>query len=129
MTDAERRLIASALLDLSNERFVLLSEACIPLFNFTNTYNYFINTKLNFVQLFDDPGREGQGRYSSEMSPQISLSNWRKGSQWFASNRKLAVEIRKTQIEVLHGLIGPKVGKPIQEHLEKRMFQKKFWIR
>ncbi|KAM6569183.1 hypothetical protein CsatB_017168 [Cannabis sativa] len=93
MTDAERRLIASALLDLSNERFVLLSEACIPLFNFTNTYNYLINTKLNFVQLFDDPGREGQGRYSSEMSPQISLSNWRKGSQWFASNRKLAVEI------------------------------------
>ncbi|XP_030494891.2 glycosyltransferase BC10-like [Cannabis sativa] len=93
MTDAERRLIASALLDLSNERFVLLSEACIPLFNFTNTYNYLINTKLNFVQLFDDPGREGQGRYSSEMSPQISLSNWRKGSQWFASNRKLSVEI------------------------------------
>ncbi|PON99252.1 Glycosyl transferase [Trema orientale] len=94
MTDAERRLLASALLDFSNERFVLLSEACIPLFNFTTTYNYLINAKKNFVHMFDDPGTEGRGRYSPKiMSPQISLSDWRKGSQWFAIDRELAVEI------------------------------------
>ncbi|KAL3695375.1 hypothetical protein R1sor_009451 [Riccia sorocarpa] len=34
--DAERRLLANALLDFSNERFVLVSESCIPVRNFTN---------------------------------------------------------------------------------------------
>lgn len=93
MIDAERRLLGSALLDFSNERFVLLSEACIPLFNFTTTYNYLINAPKNFVSLFDEPGKVGRGRYSPKMSPQISLSQWRKGSQWFAIKRKLAIEI------------------------------------
>ncbi|CDY26503.1 BnaC09g41650D [Brassica napus] len=38
MVDAERRLLANALLDESNQRFVLLSDSCIPLFNFTTIY-------------------------------------------------------------------------------------------
>ncbi|PON34918.1 Glycosyl transferase [Parasponia andersonii] len=93
MIDAERRLLASALLDLSNERFVLLSESCIPLFSFATTYNYLIKAEKNFVSLYDDPGKDGRGRYSPQMSPEISLSNWRKGWQWFAADRNLAVEI------------------------------------
>lgn len=35
IVDAERRLLANALLDFSNERFILLSESCVPLWNFT----------------------------------------------------------------------------------------------
>ncbi|KAL2558989.1 uncharacterized protein Fot_03728 [Forsythia ovata] len=38
MIEAERRLLANALLDFSNQRFVLLSEACIPLYNFSTIY-------------------------------------------------------------------------------------------
>ncbi|KAG6650075.1 hypothetical protein CIPAW_06G017900 [Carya illinoinensis] len=67
MMDAERRLLANALLDFSNERFVLLSEICIPLFNFTTIYNYLINSNHSFVGSFDDPRPMGRGRYNKHM--------------------------------------------------------------
>ncbi|KAF3438581.1 hypothetical protein FNV43_RR21344 [Rhamnella rubrinervis] len=93
MIDAERRLLASALLDFTNLRFVLLSETCIPLFNFTTIYNYLINARHSFTASGDDPRKEGRGRYNPEMSPSITISDWRKGSQWFEVNRKLAIGI------------------------------------
>ncbi|KAJ9701919.1 hypothetical protein PVL29_003924 [Vitis rotundifolia] len=66
MCDAERRLLANALLDISNERF---------------------------MGAFDDPGPHGRGRYNWNMKPEVSISQWRKGAQWFEVNRKLAVNI------------------------------------
>ncbi|KAE8693611.1 UPF0587 [Hibiscus syriacus] len=42
MCDAERRLLANALLDISNEWFILLSESCIPLYNFSVIYYYIV---------------------------------------------------------------------------------------
>ncbi|XP_062115073.1 glycosyltransferase BC10-like [Humulus lupulus] len=93
MLNAERRLLGNALLDSSNERFVLVSESCIPLFNFTIIYNYLINSKKSFTGSFDDPSKVGRGRYNPKMSPEIALSDWRKGAQWFEVNRKLAVDI------------------------------------
>ncbi|GJW97633.1 core-2/I-branching beta-1,6-N-acetylglucosaminyltransferase family protein [Tanacetum coccineum] len=90
MCDAERRLIANALLDISNEHFVLLSESCIPLFNFTLTYQYITNSKHSFMGAFDDPSSVGRGRYNYKMSPLVKLSQWRKGSQWFEIHRNLA---------------------------------------
>ncbi|KAI3786708.1 hypothetical protein L1987_40601 [Smallanthus sonchifolius] len=38
LVDAERRLLGNALLDFSNERFVLLSESCIPIYNFSTIW-------------------------------------------------------------------------------------------
>ncbi|KAK9091626.1 hypothetical protein Sjap_024803 [Stephania japonica] len=93
MVDAERRLLANALLDCSNERFVLLSETCIPVFNFTTIYNHLINSNHSFLSSFDDPRRIGRGRYNKRMVPTISISDWRKGSQWFEVHRKLAIQI------------------------------------
>lgn len=93
MIDAERRLLANALLDPSNDRFVLLSETCIPIFNFTTVYNHLINAKESHVGSYDDPRKVGRGRYNPKMFPTITISNWRKGSQWLEVNRKLAVEI------------------------------------
>ncbi|XP_073279299.1 glycosyltransferase BC10-like [Primulina huaijiensis] len=93
MIDAERRLLANALLDLLNERFILLSETCIPLFNFTTIYNYLINSNHSFLNSFDDLRRIGRGRYNPRMSPAITLPNWRKGSQWFEASRNLAINI------------------------------------
>ncbi|RWR85362.1 hypothetical protein CKAN_01422400 [Cinnamomum micranthum f. kanehirae] len=93
MLDAERRLLANALLDLSNERFILLSESCIPLFNFTTIYSYLTNSTKTFISSYDDPGPTGLGRYSHGMSPHIKPEQWRKGSQWFEMDRPLAIEI------------------------------------
>lgn len=93
MIDAERRLLANALLDFSNQRFVLLSESCIPLFNFTTTYNYLMASNLSFLGSFDDPRKPGRGRYNPQMWPAINISDWRKGSQWFEVHRELAVQI------------------------------------
>ncbi|XP_041999052.1 glycosyltransferase BC10-like isoform X1 [Salvia splendens] len=93
MIDAERRLLANALLDFTNERFILLSESCIPIFNFSTIYNYLINSNQSFLSAFDDPRRIGRGRYNKRMGPTIALHDWRKGSQWFEANRKLALAI------------------------------------
>ncbi|GAA0162382.1 transferase [Lithospermum erythrorhizon] len=94
MIDAERRLLANALLEsYSNQRFVLLSDSCIPLFNFTTIYNHLMGTNDSFLQLFDDPRKPGRGRYNPQMFPNITIENWRKGSQWFEIHRDLALKI------------------------------------
>ncbi|KAK9065258.1 hypothetical protein SSX86_016641 [Deinandra increscens subsp. villosa] len=93
MVEAERRLLASALLDFSNERFVLLSEACIPLYNFSNIYSYLINSRKTFVECYDQEGPVGRGRYDHSMEPVVTLRQWRKGSQWFEVDRHLALEV------------------------------------
>ncbi|RID68309.1 hypothetical protein BRARA_C00477 [Brassica rapa] len=83
MCEAERRLLANALLDISNEWFVLVSESCIPLFNFTTIYTYLSQSKHSFMDAFDDNGPFGRGRYNDNMEPQVPIAKWRKGSQWF----------------------------------------------
>ncbi|GER53500.1 Core-2/I-branching beta-1,6-N-acetylglucosaminyltransferase family protein [Striga asiatica] len=93
MCDAERRLLANALLDFSNEWFVLLSEACIPLHNFTIIYRYISKSHFSFMGSFDEPGPNGRGRYNPNMGPLVNLTNWRKGSQWFEIGRDLALKI------------------------------------
>ncbi|GMH27490.1 hypothetical protein Nepgr_029333 [Nepenthes gracilis] len=93
MIEAELRLLANALLDVSNQRFVLLSESCIPLFNFSTIYSYLINSSQTHVEVYDQPSRVGRGRYKHHMSPYITIDQWRKGSQWFEIDRDLAVEI------------------------------------
>uniref|UniRef100_A0A1D1Z146 Uncharacterized protein n=1 Tax=Anthurium amnicola TaxID=1678845 RepID=A0A1D1Z146_9ARAE len=93
MCDAERRLLANALLDISNDWFVLLSESCIPLSNFSIVYTYIMRSHYSFVGVFDDPGPHGRGRYHVNMIPEVNLSQWRKGSQWFEVNRKVALSI------------------------------------
>ncbi|GAB4842419.1 hypothetical protein Ancab_012391 [Ancistrocladus abbreviatus] len=93
MCDAERRLLANAMLDASNEWFVLLSEACIPLRNFIITYRYIARSHYSFMGSYDDPGPYGRGRYDKNMVPEVTLEQWRKGSQWFEVNRELAIRI------------------------------------
>lgn len=93
---AERRLLANALLDTANERFVLLSESCIPITPFPVAYQYFLESQLSFVEVFIDMGPGGIGRYYriknwAKLNPEISASQWRKGSQWFELSRELAL--------------------------------------
>ncbi|XP_022727540.1 uncharacterized protein LOC111283343 [Durio zibethinus] len=93
LADAERRLLANALLDFSNERFVLLSESCIPVYNFPTVYKYLIGSTYSFVESYDEPSRYGRGRYNRKMLPDIKLYQWRKGSQWFEMHRSVAIYI------------------------------------
>ncbi|PIN23042.1 hypothetical protein CDL12_04237 [Handroanthus impetiginosus] len=97
MIDAERRLLANALLDSSNQRFVLLSDSCIPIFNFTIVYNYLMGTNYSFLSSYDDPRKIGRGRYNRRMWPIVTVEQWHKGSQWFEIHRNLAVKIVSDQ--------------------------------
>lgn len=90
MVEAERRLLANALLDIKNERFLLLSESCIPLFNFTTIYSYLINSTQTHVDSYDLPF--GRVRYNRRMYPHVHMHHWRKGSQWFELDRPMALE-------------------------------------
>ncbi|CAD6266327.1 unnamed protein product [Miscanthus lutarioriparius] len=93
LVDAEKRLLANALLDFSNERFVLLSESCIPVFNFPTVYEYLINSAHSFVESYNIDTPQCAGRYNRRMAPHIMAHQWRKGSEWFELNRELAVQI------------------------------------
>ncbi|EPS69594.1 hypothetical protein M569_05174, partial [Genlisea aurea] len=90
LCDAERRLLANALLDASNERFILLSESCIPLYNFTVIYDYVIDSEYSFVDSSSNFTPETYRRYDDRMQPEVRISDFRKGSQWFEVNRSLA---------------------------------------
>lgn len=93
MCDAERRLLSNALLDISNEWFILLSESCIPLNNFGVIYHYMSRSRYSFIGSFDEDSPFGRGRYHPGMTPEVNLTEWRKGSQWFEINRELAINI------------------------------------
>lgn len=98
MIEAERRLLGNAMLDFSNQRFVLLSESCIPLFNFETIYSYLINSTASFVESYDLPGPVGRGRYDKHMRPLVKLEEWRKGAQWFEMDREVAMDVIVDQV-------------------------------
>ncbi|KAL5227938.1 hypothetical protein ABZP36_016203 [Zizania latifolia] len=93
LMDAEKRLLANALLDFSNERFVLLSESCIPVQSFPTVYGYLTGSRHSFVEIYYNQNKQCRGWYSRRMAPDITLPQWRKGSQWFELSRDLAVRV------------------------------------
>ncbi|KAL3345594.1 hypothetical protein AABB24_024518 [Solanum stoloniferum] len=78
MIQAEKLLLGAALDDPANQRFVLLSDSCVPLYNFSFIYNYLMASRRSFVDSFLD---KKDVRYNPRMSPYIPMSKWRKGSQ------------------------------------------------
>lgn len=87
MIEAERLLLDAALEDPANQRFVLLSDSCVPLYNFSYIYSYLMASPRSFVDSFLDVK---EGRYHPKMSPVIPKDKWRKGSQWIALIRSHA---------------------------------------
>ncbi|XP_074271995.1 glycosyltransferase BC10-like [Silene latifolia] len=87
MIEAERLLLDAALEDPANQRFVLLSDSCVPLYNFSYIYDYIMGSPKSFVDSFLD---KKEGRYNTKMSPIIPKDKWRKGSQWFTLIRRHA---------------------------------------
>ncbi|KAM3405710.1 hypothetical protein ACQJBY_008309 [Aegilops geniculata] len=93
LVDAEKRLLANALLDHSNQRFVLVSESCVPVFNFPTVYEYLINSAQSYVESYNIDVPQCAGRYNPRMAPDVTEQQWRKGSEWFELSRELAVDI------------------------------------
>ncbi|GKA19934.1 putative glycosyl transferase 14 [Tanacetum coccineum] len=116
MIQAEIILLRHALMDPSNERFAFVSDSCIPLYNFSYTYDYIMSTSTSFVDSFADTK---EGRYNPKMDPVINVNHWRKGSQWVILTRKHAEIIvkdeRKSLPEILAG-IGPVPADNSKEH-------------
>jgi hypothetical protein len=90
--EAERRLLANALLDLGNERFALFSEACIPVYDFPTVYAFLTGANTSFVDCYENGG--SRSRYRPFFATRnITLARWRKGAQWFEMDRSLALEV------------------------------------
>ncbi|XP_071714019.1 glycosyltransferase BC10-like [Rutidosis leptorrhynchoides] len=87
MIEAERILLQAALEDRANQRFLLVSDSCVPLYNFSYIYNYLMGSSKSFVDSFLDMK---EGRYNPRMASVIPMRKWRKGSQWFALVRSHA---------------------------------------
>ncbi|KAF5804091.1 putative glycosyl transferase, family 14 [Helianthus annuus] len=87
MIEAERLLLRAALQNPANQRFILLSDSCVPLYNFSYIYNYLMGSSKSFVDSFLDMK---EGRYNPRMSSVIPMRKWRKGSQWIALVRSHA---------------------------------------
>ncbi|XP_039020047.1 glycosyltransferase BC10-like [Hibiscus syriacus] len=91
MIEAERLLLSNALEDPANQRFVLLSESCVPLYNFSYIYRYLMASPRSFVDSFVDSFLDlKDGRYHPKMSPVVPRNKWRKGSQWISLIRSHA---------------------------------------
>ncbi|XP_066350271.1 glycosyltransferase BC10-like [Miscanthus floridulus] len=93
LVDAEKRLLANALLDWSNQRFVLVSESCVPVFNFRTVYEYLVNSAMSYVESYNIDVPQCAGRYNPRMAPEVLEEHWRKGSEWFEMSRDLAVDV------------------------------------
>ncbi|AES65285.2 putative glycosyl transferase, family 14 [Medicago truncatula] len=93
IVEAERRLLANALQDPNNQHFVLLSDSCVPLYNFNYIFDYLMYTDKSFVDSFRDPGPVGNGRYSEHMLPEVEIKDFRTGAQWFSLKRQHAVKV------------------------------------
>ncbi|KMZ69679.1 hypothetical protein ZOSMA_209G00120 [Zostera marina] len=127
MIEAEKLLLSTALNDLSNQRFILLSDSCVPLHNFTYIYNYVMSSSKSFVDSFGD---EKDKRYSRKMSPVISKAKWRKGSQWFTLTRKHATAIAadssilrifQKHCKCVHCQVDPAIPKKVIFSFKNRM--------
>ncbi|KAJ4896828.1 hypothetical protein Rs2_23622 [Raphanus sativus] len=98
MIAAERLLLSTALEDQSNQRFVLLSDSCAPLYDFGYIYRYLISSPRSFVDSFI---HTKERRYSTNMSSVIPEEKWRKGSQWISVIRSHA------ELIVSDGIVFP----------------------
>nr|CAB3473977.1 unnamed protein product [Digitaria exilis] len=127
MVEAERLLFAAALQDPANQRFVLLSDSCVPLYNFSYIYTYLMSSPKSFVDSFVD---QTEKRYNQNMSPAIPKDKWKKGSQMVVTKRllgrrpnarRLGFNLRRNQLHIVFCLrhyvcINFQKGAAVQEH-------------
>lgn len=96
VAEAERRLLAAALLQPANQRFMLLSEACLPLYPPHVVWAEALAARLSRVHACKrDTPEDEQRRNIDKWEPSMETDllqrrNWRKSNQWFLLTRKHA---------------------------------------
>ncbi|KAG4112865.1 hypothetical protein ERO13_D13G189200v2 [Gossypium hirsutum] len=94
LASAARRLLAHALLhDRSNYMFVLLSASCIPIHSFAFTYKTLTRSKKSFIEILNNEvGSYDRwaARGKDSMLPEVTLEDFRIGSQFWSLTRKHA---------------------------------------
>ncbi|KAB1671233.1 hypothetical protein [Gossypium barbadense] len=94
LASAARRLLAHALLhDRSNYMFVLLSDSCIPIHSFDFTYKTLTRSKKSFIEILNNEvGSYDRwaARGKDSMLPEVTLEDFRIGSQFWSLTRKHA---------------------------------------
>ncbi|KAG4167233.1 hypothetical protein ERO13_A13G181400v2 [Gossypium hirsutum] len=94
LASAARRLLAHALLhDRSNYMFVLLSASCIPIHSFDFTYKTLTRSKKSFIEILNNEvGSYDRwaARGKDSMLPEVTLEDFRIGSQFWSLTRKHA---------------------------------------
>lgn len=91
MVAAERRLVGNALMDSGNHHFLLLSESCIPLYNFTFAHAYLTASDSSFVAVSRDE-RESI-TYNDRLLPEVRSDQWMKGDEWKGLQRRTEVAV------------------------------------
>ena len=87
LVEATRELLLKAFEDPANERFMLLSESHVPLWDPLTIYRIAMNEKRSFINAWwhDDMNIN---RWTKKMKPHVQKHNWRKSQQWFSLIRK-----------------------------------------
>ncbi|GBG85251.1 hypothetical protein CBR_g39817 [Chara braunii] len=90
LVDAQRRLLANAIMNPMNHRFIILSDSCVPVTDFLFMYHYLMDTADSFVET-----SEVAERYDGKFLPIVRQRDFQLGSQWVALTRKHATLIVK----------------------------------
>ena len=95
LVKAQNVLLREALKDPDNERFVFLSNSCIPLKRFDYIYNALFEKDLCFFNMARNEHvfERGRGR---TLSKKFGKENVKKSSQWCILTREIAKELAET---------------------------------
>lgn len=81
-------LLRKAFEDLDNYKFVLLSESCIPLYNFEHIYTKLTEDNNTYLGVFNFDAILKENRYKGIDSKFLAKNNFKKMHQWFVMNRE-----------------------------------------
>jgi len=91
LVKATLKLFKTALADPSNKMFVLVSDSCIPIYNFDHIYNELISSQTNIISPHSQQNQYTILRYNQIKDKKfLPKSKFRKVSQWLAVNQETA---------------------------------------
>ncbi|KAL4537779.1 hypothetical protein Ndes2437B_g08880 [Nannochloris sp. 'desiccata'] len=91
LTAATKALLKSAIANPLNQRFVLISESDIPLYDPLTFYMQLMSEEKSRVNACSGGRSDMPWRWSDRMKTEhMNATHWRKSSQWFALQRKHA---------------------------------------
>lgn len=122
MVDAERALLRAALADPAAQRFMLLSDSCLPLYPAPLTFLELLAEGRSRVDACTHGAADGAARMEWRWHPQmlavggVTRGAWRKSGQWFMLTRRhaelVAADTRVHAAFAAHCYVSPGWGQP-----------------